>query len=86
MAESVPVWLVERTYSDDEQNLLIVTYATEDGERMLRKERAMTSFDDARSPVAPREDADESELRPVTDQETREWYKSEVARTQRERT
>ena len=37
-------WLVERTYPDDEQNLVIAVYATTDGERYLRKERALTSF------------------------------------------
>ncbi|MEF8882458.1 MAG: hypothetical protein V5A34_08060 [Halapricum sp.] len=43
-SESVRVWLVERTYSDDEQNLIILVYATPDGERYFRKERALTSF------------------------------------------
>jgi hypothetical protein len=36
--ETVRVWLVERTYSDDEQNLIILTYATPDGSRDYRKE------------------------------------------------
>jgi len=36
---SVRVWLVERTYSDDEQNVIILTYATTDGTRYFRKER-----------------------------------------------
>jgi hypothetical protein len=40
----VRVWLVERTYSDDEQNIIILTYATPDGEQVFRKERALTSF------------------------------------------
>jgi hypothetical protein len=30
-SDAVRVWLVERTYSDDEQNLIILTYATPDG-------------------------------------------------------
>ena len=42
----IRVWLVERTYSDDEQNLIILTYATPDGEQYYRKERALTSFTD----------------------------------------
>jgi len=46
------VWLVERTYSDDEQNLIILTYATTDGERYFRKERALTSFGDQRDTTA----------------------------------
>ncbi len=40
----VRVWLAERTYGDDEQNLIILTYATLDGQQYLRKERALTSF------------------------------------------
>jgi len=42
-AERVRVWLVERTYSDDEQNLIISTYATPDGRRYYRQERALTT-------------------------------------------
>ena len=41
--DGVEVWLVERTYSDDEQNLVVLTYATPDGERYFRKERALTT-------------------------------------------
>lgn len=48
MTDSVRVWLVERTFSDDEQNLVILVYATPDGERYLRKERALTSYSDDR--------------------------------------
>lgn len=44
MDDGVRVWLVERTFSDDEQNIVILVYATPDGERYLRKERALTSF------------------------------------------
>ncbi|MFW6017505.1 MAG: hypothetical protein ACOCPX_01650 [Halapricum sp.] len=43
-SETVRVWLVERTYSDDEQNLIILVYATVDGKQYFRKERALTSF------------------------------------------
>lgn len=42
--DGVRVWLVERTFSDDEQNIVVLVYATPDGERYLRKERALTSF------------------------------------------
>ncbi|ELZ24817.1 hypothetical protein C475_11290 [Halosimplex carlsbadense 2-9-1] len=41
---AVRAWLVERTYSDDEQNIIILVYATPDGRRYFRKERALTSF------------------------------------------
>ncbi|QCS42553.1 hypothetical protein [Natrinema versiforme] len=42
--DAVCVWLVERTYGDDELNLVILVYATEDGRRYHRRERALTSF------------------------------------------
>jgi hypothetical protein len=53
-------WQVERTYSDDEQNLIILTYATLDGERYYRKERALTSFTDTRDTTAAAEVAPEN--------------------------
>lgn len=52
MKPTKQVWLVERTYSDDEQNLIILTYATLDGKQYYRKERALTSFTDTRSTTA----------------------------------
>jgi hypothetical protein len=74
------LWLVERTYSDDEQNIVILVYATPDGSMYLRKERALTSFDDARDTTAsvlvrP------SNLGEVTDPAERERYAAEAART-----
>jgi hypothetical protein len=74
------VWLVERTYSDDEQNIIILTYAAPDGSRYLRKERSLTSFDDVR-PTTAAVDARETSLGEVTDPETRERYASEARRT-----
>ena len=74
------VWLVERTYSDDEQNIVILVYATLDGSRYLRKERALTSFDDDRDTTAAIR-ARESSLGPVTDEADRERYASEAQRT-----
>ncbi|WP_425604200.1 hypothetical protein [Halobellus salinisoli] len=74
------VWLVERTYSDDEQNIVILVYATLDGSRYLRKERALTSFDDARDTTAAVL-ARESSLGPVTDPEDRAHYAAEAQRT-----
>ncbi|WP_254279236.1 hypothetical protein [Haloarcula marina] len=78
--ESVRVWLVDRTYSDDEQNLIILTYATPDGERDFRKERALTSYtgDHRETPVSMAVDADN--LGHVADDETRERYAGEVER------
>ena len=78
MDEPVRVWLVERTYSDDEQNLIILTYATANGERDLRKERALTSFGDHRETRVSLE-ADPEDLGTVDDPETREQYAREAA-------
>ncbi|TYL37415.1 hypothetical protein CV102_17550 [Natronococcus pandeyae] len=77
--EGVRVWLVERTYSDDEQNLIILTYATADGERYFRKERALTSFTDVRDTTAA-VDADSDNLGTVNDSDLREQYAAEAQR------
>jgi len=78
--ESVRVWLVERTYGDDEQNMIILTYATPDGRRDFRKERALTSFtgDHRETPVSMAVDPDN--LGAVDDAERRERYATEVER------
>jgi hypothetical protein len=77
--ESVRAWLVERTYSDDEQNIIILTYATPDGERYFRKERALTSFGDERDTTAA-VDVDPGNLGSVSDDELREQYATEAER------
>ncbi|WP_053947717.1 hypothetical protein [Halolamina sediminis] len=77
-ADTVRVWLVERTYSDDEQNIVILVYATPDGERYLRKERALTSFGDRRDTTAGI-DADPGNLGETGD-DKREQYAAEAER------
>jgi hypothetical protein len=77
--DSIRVWLVERTYSDDEQNVVILTYATTDGEQYLRKERALTSFDDSRDTTAA-VDADPDSVGPVADPDLRDRYAVEATR------
>jgi len=76
--ETVRVWLVERTYSDDEQNIIILVYATPDGERYFRKERALTSFTDVRDTTAA-VDVDPGNLGAV-EPEKRERYAAEASR------
>lgn len=77
--DTVEVWLVERTYSDDEQNIIILTYATLDGTRSHRKERALTSFSEtSETPVAV--DADPSNLSTIIDSNTQEQYETEAHR------
>ncbi|WP_435101427.1 hypothetical protein [Halarchaeum sp. P4] len=77
--EGVRVWLVERTYSDDEQNLIILTYATPDGTRYFRKERALTSFGDVRDTTASVV-AKPTNLGHVDDPETEAQYAAEAQR------
>ena len=76
--DTVRVWLVERTYSDDEQNIIILTYATTDGQQYFRKERSLTSFSDVRDTTAA-VDADPENLG-STDPEDREAYAAEAQR------
>jgi len=77
--DAVRVWLVERTYSDDEQNVIVLTYATADGERYFRKERALTSFTDVRDTTAA-VDAEPENLGAVEDPDLRERYATEARR------
>ncbi|MFB6236404.1 MAG: hypothetical protein ABEH81_08590 [Halopenitus sp.] len=77
--EDVQLWLVERTYSDDEQNLIILTYATTDGKQYYRKERALTSFSDVRETTAATTVEPES-LGTVEDEAMREQYAAEAKR------
>jgi hypothetical protein len=79
-AETTRVWMVERTYSDDEQNLIIITYATPDGRRDFRKERALTSFTGTRRETPVSLEVDTSDLGTVSDPETRERYAAEADR------
>ncbi|MFC5366076.1 hypothetical protein [Salinirubrum litoreum] len=71
--------MVERTYSDDEQNIVILVYATPDGGRYFRKERALTSFTDVRDTTAA-VDARPENLGTVDDPDERERYATEAAR------
>ncbi|ELZ41198.1 hypothetical protein C463_13174 [Halorubrum californiense DSM 19288] len=80
--DDVRMWLVERTYSDDEQNMVILTYATPDGERYFRKERALTSFTDVRDTTAA-VDAAPSNVGTVEDPDDRERYAAEATRLAR---
>jgi hypothetical protein len=78
--DTVRVWLVERTYSDDEQNIIILTYATPDGRRAYRKERALTSFTGPGRGTTAAVDVEPANLGPVGDEETRERYAAEAGR------
>ncbi len=78
--ETVRVWLVERTYSDDEQNLIILTYATLDGTQSFRKERALTSFTGEERGTTAAVEVSPTNLSDVADDETRRRYATEAKR------
>jgi hypothetical protein len=77
--DAVRAWLVERSYGDDELNIIILVYATPDGERYLRKELALRGPWDARDTPAAI-DVDPSDLGAVTDPDERERYRTEAER------
>jgi hypothetical protein len=77
--DTVQTWLVERTYSDDEQNLIILTYATPDGEQYYRKERALTTSGDQRETTAAFE-AEPQNLGDVEDPDSKAQYAAEASR------
>ena len=77
--EPTQVWLVERTYSDDEQNIIIPIYATPDGEFYHPKERALTSFTSP-GPATAAVEVDPGDLGRVDDDATREQYATEAER------
>lgn len=83
-ADRVRVWLVERTFSDDEHNVVILLYATPDGERVLRKERALPSFSGTERETTASVLADTENLETVSDPERRQWFAAEATRMQDE--
>ncbi|WP_435317684.1 hypothetical protein [Haloarchaeobius sp. TZWSO28] len=74
------MWLVERTYSDDEQNIVILVYASEDGRFYHRRERALTSFTGEHRVTHAALDVPASKYGPVTDPDEREQYATEAKR------
>lgn len=80
MADTVRVWLVERTFSDDELNLVVLTYATPDGRREFRKERALPSFTGAARETPVSLEVATENLAAVDDEDTRGRYAAEAER------
>jgi len=79
-SEAIRVWLVERTFSDDEQNIIILIYATPDGRRYFRKERALTSFSGGGRDTTAAVEVSPNNLGTVADEDERERYATEAAR------
>jgi len=78
--ETTRVWLVERTYGDDEQNLIILTYATPDGTQSFRKERALTSFTGDERGTKAALDVSPTNLSAVSDPDLQAQYAAEAER------
>jgi hypothetical protein len=79
--DDVRVWLVERTYSDDELNLVILVYATLDGRHYHRRERALTSFSGPARETKASLVVSPDELGTVDDPGERDRYANEARRT-----
>lgn len=77
-AESVRAWLVERSY--DDRGLIVLVYATPDGERARRKELAATVMHQRGIAPTAATEVDAADLDEVTDPETRERYAAEATR------
>jgi hypothetical protein len=73
------VWLVERAYSEEVQNMLELVYATPDGDRHLRLQKMLSSPHQADSITAAR-DVEDGKLEPVRDDETGDRYAREAER------
>lgn len=74
---TVRCWLVERTYTD--KGLVSLVYATPDGERVLRRERAPAALQRSGGATAAT-DAEQDVLDSVEDASDRERYATEAAR------
>ena len=77
--EQVQVWLVERTFSEDKPNLIILVYATPDGKHSFTKERALTNFSTVRVTTAAIE-VDPDNLDEVGDETLENQYAAEATR------
>ena len=73
------VWLVERSYSEEVQNMLELVYAVEDGGRKLHLQKMLQTPRQADEVTAAR-DVDDGKLEPVRDEDERERYRREVER------
>ncbi|MEF8757560.1 MAG: hypothetical protein V5A33_04920 [Halobacteriales archaeon] len=79
--DSRRVWMVERTYSSDSPNILVIVYATPDGEQYYQKEWAFNRFGASRAPeVTAAIETDPNDLNPVEDDELQDRYATEAER------
>ncbi len=74
------VWMVKRTFSEDSPHILVIVYATPDGEQYLQKERAYNRFGGNAPEVTAAIESDPDALVSVGDAEKRERYAAEAER------
>lgn len=72
------LWMVERTYSSDSPNILVIVYATPDGSQYLQQERAHHGFARSAPTVTAAIDAPDERLAPVDDPAERDRYATEA--------
>jgi hypothetical protein len=77
MAEDIRVWLVERSYGNDE-DLVTLVFASTDGEQQLKKQLSHNMLY-GKTITAAREE-DPADLDEVKDTETRNRYANEASR------
>ncbi|SEO90916.1 hypothetical protein SAMN04487948_10796 [Halogranum amylolyticum] len=75
-SETVRVWLVERGYNN--RDLVILKYATLEGDRVYRRELAPQALD--MSSVTAAEEVSTDDLEAVEETATRERYANEATR------
>lgn len=74
--DEVRVWLVERGYNN--RDLIILKYATPDGERLFRRELAAQALDS--DSVTAAKDVPPTDLEAVDDADLQDQYEAEVTR------
>jgi predicted transcriptional regulator len=72
------LWMVERTYSSDSPNILVIVYATPDGSQYLQQERSHHGFARSAPTVTAAIDAPAERLAPVADPAERDRYAAEA--------
>ncbi|SFC52392.1 hypothetical protein SAMN05444422_109225 [Halobiforma haloterrestris] len=73
-ADEIRVWLVERGYNN--RDLIVLKYATPDGERMFRKEVASQALET----VTAAKDVSPKNLGPIDEAGVQERYAAEATR------
>lgn len=75
-SDTVRVWLVERGYNN--RDLIILKYATPDGERLFRRELAAQAI--GVDTVTAAKDVSPNDLENIDDSDLQERYADEVSR------